>query len=1682
MESVLMRGTGSSRAEVSQDWMKVPPAERENAFHMWRMGSMREGLKKGEIPAAFQEDLRIAPFESPEGQRFNAAMHAFMQSAFAKPMGQEWHDLKRFDRELDHARFLLADTTQSNAAFVLHAHPPLFIIHRGCFEAQSGAVGGGSVEPLIQRDEDLALLLYHELVHHRIRQLYGEVKNSKIEESTAYAIPLEMLHDQGRDPRHGFAFYKRLMPLYPAAGKRGAARRPDAADEMLEEHPTPETAYAVVEGMMAQLKWERGTMDNGHGEPSWGWEAVASAAKQARHTSFLAEQMHALGFQASLATDEKARKLGTILHSLPTEPSKIRWRDLAEEIRRLGPVDLSDSSAEVLLSLADACLRMMESGLLQCGSALYTSCCTALKPESDAAGLQPLGRLRPLAEALESFLGSVRGWESEADDAEIIRTARIFCDAAAKEPLTAFKSGREFLRTISLPQFFLVEGADEREESRQERKLDKMSQSEKRMKENSRPAVPWQILYALAEEQETVLRAALLLGLDDDPNVLQAIEKHDHLGLQYFGLRPGEDDPTIGSFARPVRSRSADYLLRDAEIDEEGRIASMKAQAAMENDRLLRRRLLFHLFDVIHTGRYGEPETFVPQLRNQLGRTVTPDEDEFASKFLVPEERFESDPILWTNINAVQIESYRNRHTYAEMLARLLQTDPKSLESILEQGWYLRPPGRLNPDGIYKSSAFVFALINDASVRDEFVDAKTIHPSDLFSAMLWRDPLTHFTLTHQPNLLTEEERAFVLLNPCFRDLSYFLGKLFKHADVLQEFRIQLIKRLQDILPSLHERSAPAESWSQLCGEGKILASYFGAGESMSALEAVRCEIRKIDASILMQKSVLMQIPDLRSLCRETELITGDEGGFSILLKRYSQLQAERLMPEILQLAVEERAAVWLEARRADMLLPQVKVLLLRSIIQELPQTPSAQRESAILSILAAEHINDPVLRAMLFSTLAETLRERYGQDDGSETHAGVLERAFDRCCTNLPRIDWRDFFQVALIEVEAQSACCRWVHRKVDLPLASDFEKAEGSGRIGEGVLRAAQRSLKEKRMLMDYLMQPYSDPAREAFIDNAASIVASFDPDALETDFHTEDASSKKKPKSFKERIGTVKNKYRAEQVRLAVQQMHDNFWALSLEGRAAVIRELFRDSDDMNVPVSEDVLSDAIRRTVPAKDANASVAERWIRSYVRSLEPFQQPLAVAALMVAARRQGEEDLALGEALAIFLETVGPAETKAGQCASSHPSVPEELRKDLSRLKFHADEPYRWIMMQWIDRHCEEITDGYDAYVRAHGLPRADDPDERGRVCIRHVEKVAGSGSMFVAVRLRMSDGRRQVLALRRPFVESRADTGFGTMTSMAKELPKGDKSRSTLEEIIAQAKRKIGVEADPRVAREQYDAAKRLYEDLTVTVDGQAMVFHVPQVTASGEEFFLMEELTGQHFLELSSRQEDAGRRRALAMGILTVELSHILHSRFDNDRHGGNVLIDAPIPGRPERIGNLDFKALSLGEWSQEGHDQFAGILLRILHRCSNANEFIDAFLQEQETLRTAGRTINPFVSEVQKALLSLGEYASLLQPGDLLRVLLSALRGGLSENMIRAIITQCQDDAVFLSLLRFFMPSVPASMTDQFARDLPRFRSAILKEVEVFLRTGDLPVGFTFPLADSSLIQMKNTVSAR
>ncbi len=420
----------------------------------------------------------------------------------------------------------------------------------------------------------------------------------------------------------------------------------------------------------------------------------------------------------------------------------------------------------------------------------------------------------------------------------------------------------------------------------------------------------------------------------------------------------------------------------------------------------------------------------------------------------------------------------------------------------------------------------------------------------------------------------------------------------------------------------------------------------------------------------------------------------------------------------------------------------------------------------------------------------------------------------------------------------------------------------------------------------------------------------------------------------------------------------LYQSYWRLPFEARAAAIEQLLFPTDSPTDQEFHQRANFILDRLFPEGEPHSKEGKLFLRAYIDVLPSYQRSIFLAATLVATQKKNESELrgqklGLGERLAILLELMGPAETKAGQGGHSHPNTPIDIKEGLSRLKYMADPPPRWELLKL---HTQQVP----LEVRNN---------------IVHVGKILGTGSYYLVYEVTLQDGKQAVLAVLRPHALERAENGFENLDKMLEKLATeiAANDLQTLREIIEDAKARAKVEASSRKAAELMDAARPSYEGAQVKVGDKIYTFHVPRLLKYGKNYRLMEKAPGNHFLD--NKNVDPQEKKDLAKAVLTFELYQILKGgRFDKDRHGAQMRIE----GRD--IHMFDFGAYTEQEPTVDERKQLGRVLEEGVAFLI-AGRPLDKVIQELvKKERDAGKPTH-YLSAVQEALLKLYDYYSIV-----------------------------------------------------------------------------------------------------
>jgi hypothetical protein len=1543
-----------------------------------------EILASGAVPPLMAESLRLVPFESAGGQSFHKLMRNFIEPYYSNPKCSDML-FGQHDFEKNPIRFMLSDVDVSQAYAISKAQPPIVVISKGCF-------CGSKAD--IKKTSDLIWNIYHEMAHIKLRQeVSAEATNSKTEEGAFYALPLEFMHLNGIDPREGAEYLKSLAEtVRTSLGKDGTWFA------LLDVHPIPKTMHKIADDMMAAIILKHGHHNYDLDKNPVLDESFKATIGGISHTSYLTARLAGITAYSTFSPDAKVKALKDILLSIPEGSDyPVRFSDIGEELSKIqGP------SQKVLEEFLDSVYEQM----YKLSNKEFRNDLVALANRT--VGLLPSGiptRFRPIEAAMKKVIKANEAMRTIRSDSEdwselagaLSSAARALCEAVNKEELSHNRHTRNYLKNFKWPGFefpdvYMIEQLNER-------KIDYKSQGKskewiaKKIPISKYPTISWQPIRICAKEDEDVLKAAFIMGLGDDYALHEAVQSHADSRL-YVAIYKPDDGSEANKFAPIVNTiKSEDgeplgnLIIKDTSDRTSSRCIGCDREAKHNSQSRLREIVRNSLCALIEDSCKAESGVkFQDAVKTSLSYNSV-NMNDYGNSFL---------------LDISSLVEYINPTTFHSIVSYIAQEIRSQVENPLTDRLTLVLKNKFkqllknDPDSYIPLIRETF-LPQDRDTNDFLVSiglslTNNNYPEGIGDGELLYKlgnlTLTNFILNDIPSIFNDREKEKIL--------SYFIYN--NSIEQLNEGQI-------------HEENKQDNNMFQMVFE--LFSRNFPFINDTDSLDKLiqttddnkfRSEVYRLKLLNLLNSENISSLEQCLSL---SQRFKGSKLFKLDFVKAKFQDFIRQAMNETVSLGdLDTKVNAWLSFNENKLLEDESKYTYLSLIHGKIQEAGLNEQIAYCKSILGRAYIEEPKLRESFLDTLSSAIAKKYGMDDASDVYYNRIKPEFDWVTEQVKVSDQYSLVQKILVGIKSQSKSSEYVKTSLE----NAFVQKMGDSRV-QGISIVSEIFINAKGLnhdFLDFVIHPYSEQSADQYI--RSHLKASMSTISILYGEELIDRFMDNYDDNFINCLPSEELLFlKAKQSMFAnFELIHQNFWNAPLALRSILIKEaLVADSNPANPLAIYNLALDKMLpggQTDPVKAREINEIKSIIIAYVDSLDPTQRYLALSAMLVASERTtGQADLNIGDALALFLENMGPAETKLGQCAESHPQVPADIRSSLKKLKFKAAEPYRFEVHDWLKQLNNQILDSYNDGLSKEGIT---DLDEHGRVYIKHVGDVLGSGSLFVAVEVMMSDGSTQVVSIRRRDAYERALYGFKTLEGMLSKLEPG-KIKETLSELLLSAKRKLATEVNCQISKDQYGKASELYNATVVDIDGEQIPFSSTMVTAQGEAFYMMQKVEGKHFTEIADDSESVERVKKISMAVLTLELSNILNGVFCNDRHGGNVKVQAN-----NQINHIDFKALSLDQWSQSGYDQFAEILVKVVQDAAsikNADDFVNKFLNLQSEIRERGEVIEPFVSEVQKALLSASEYARQLSPQELQRVILSAIKNGMNDHMKQAISKQ-------------------------------------------------------------------------
>lgn len=1417
--------------------------------------------------------------------------------------------MKDWDPKTQPVRFFLMDLPGVNACQVSGAEPPLIGFNVGCFK-QTAAARGKMVPPLKTLDE-VALIFAHEQVHLSIERRYKTAQNSKLEEGMASYCSVEATFLAGFDPRTALEWHRnRIM-----------SGSTPSWSEILDEHPLPSHALSIYQAALTSVNRKYGAIRATPTPLDPGSDlcvAAASATYESTLQRALAKQSYS---EASPA--KKVEILLELVHSHQFMTGR-RLNDLSDCIK-----DLCDS-LKADPALRDRLLEPLFSAVIDLPTLGYPTAANRLlaRIADSNEGYRPMGRLAPLQDAIAGFL--------EAGDMESAqRAARRIIELGRVEPLAQSAEGLALLRRFAFPNFEYPDP-------------DRV----KRLASRGGVSISWNrhIKFCREEQQKSrtsdITRAMFMLGVDDQR--LYSIDPA--LSLQLF-------TDTITSIS--VGPRSGSSLVTDLTI-----VGGKAVDVAIVGDEHSKSRDLIKLsylashaaskFEQLATLPEGESRSDIVRELERISLWVSRFDDVEGNRVLLGLSACEAAPELFVTLNSDRLLFVGNQQELLGRLKELLaegKTEPvRKIILALADAQTFSPPD----------------LRADYADRQFELWQKTFGAGGAGHVGPFASRLLEFAVNTSPAIFSHPEKLSLLSSAAnwnaLLDGALSVKATTEELMISPQGRRQLQGILDDLAPLIKVGGGTlkaSKSWQELAKQITSL----GLETHPLGQQIVMAQV-----GILLARTERAAPPTTAQIAQILKITAGEMAGegsdFSVRSnssglvvfireKLASQLGEKPVWSKEPAEAIRE----WQSLYRAGVMAAATQYRYLAELVSEIPKTHDQQERIALYETLLTTpdaRIGDPELRQIITQRWARAIRTHYGTDDRSVEYRQAILTVVDRVKGKLQPRDRVSTLDTLAKAVQSQSQLSNDIQQGATVVTTELFARTHGPLVVLEGGRTLALDSHEKRLAVIEYLSHGIVRRSFDRFVERCLEWV--------------------EVPEDDPSRL-PIKRRLEAELI-----DLHKNFWAAPIEARALIMKEILTPQSvsrgeliqEDGVEVSPEVarakrVSDAfdyvLRKVFPDSASHGAAAREWVRAYINGMPEYSQHIALAALLVAGQKTAEGENGVGFAIASFLESMGPAETKAGQAAQGHPKTPEDIRADLARLKTHADEPTRWELFNLIK----------GAFAG----------DARGNPVVE-VGNVLGSASLYVAVQVKLHDGTDAVLSLLRPNALDRAQHGFELMEKMVGTFDHSSDSFRVMRELISDARVLAADETNTALAQLQRDQARGVYNGVVVTVGGTAVQFHVPKVLQVGKEFVLSERAPGEHFIDLPKSEH----RKVLAKAIMALELNNILSGRpFDNDRHGGNCRVENGT------VFHFDFGGMMLAAPSDYDLRQLGQAVVAAGLAAQSVEDFINRYFEVLRQREAKGEEISPLLKRAQKALLSIAEYSADMTKDDMLEVLVSA-----------------------------------------------------------------------------------------
>jgi hypothetical protein len=1114
-------------------------APQRYASYEAQMDRMSLDLQAGGIPDEFREEFRLVDPQSKEGIAFQQICERVARRLYTPDEVVEGRIksldplsyLLVHDFDASPVRFLLSKDKSANAMFLTMSSPPIIILNEGLFTPQKQR---GEIP--VQSEEDLMLVLGHEMTHAKFKERHGRGPNSKPEEALCDTVPMRLLHYIGRDPAAILSFDERT---------RGPRIGRSTWGQLVEAHLTGPSRQSVYEAALTELGRSIGAVAASKGERTELPDGLIETVRSALHVSFLDELKAKDGYilmESRAQADVLFETIGQIGTDFP-----VRAADIAAELSTIGlSLDRKADRESVdrwvndLFSFLQT-FKEDESHSPHDPAAALRSMYVSLSAATGSTKLiRPLGKsFRELSAAMRE----VRDATEEESAPHLRRACARLVTLYTELGWSSSVEGRDFLRSISWPNFALpdIDGNPSRQRSY---------------------AVEWNFLAEHAEINPEVAFAGVIMGLSPDPRIRAAAKSFlGRIDLVSFDRLVQQRGRNLLSSVTRGPCDSDGTALHQCDVNRRGRLTGLSGTSDVARDERLSveavvqgGELMEHITRTLISEGASPRSTSVTLTPERLERILCFDTVSAAQILLdvlsAPDAKC-SDEMLKVIMEKSDFVVMHAEHAKSASSGDGSFTPRNSLE-LIEKLSAARSSNRPLYDAV---------MARMPTQRFQLFYRKSSHES-------LTGPLKMFAASIAPEL--SDDQLLVVLNKAACETTTF---------VPDDMRQLCVSRLgyppepsaETLLQWMEKQTNAA------LGDAARLASRceWGSDSFSGVLALCSRDLKEILKSGSLGSRDLVKIASLcvsLEECFNYDLFLNHEK----VALAVAEIPFDQEGPSALELA-----QAWRDLYALNLLGPKREEALLAHVINTIEKLEplSSLRREALERLLAGSRMRQPDLRDRAVSMWVNDAARELGSDDLSEGFRLRVEERLRPLVEATPVVDLQRI-GVDLAETTlTQRACSMSIEELVNSsPSVSKFSLAS----LGVGVevfLLAIKSHESERNLFLNYLLSSGAASETSAFVGDMAQLLPA--PDGVSR------SSRALREKALRTSTAST------------LKLLHTEFWRLPLEGRAVFAKELLPTAAQLSVDTSFDfVVETVLPPTMPHYQATRDLLKRYVHA----------------------------------------------------------------------------------------------------------------------------------------------------------------------------------------------------------------------------------------------------------------------------------------------------------------------------------------------------------------------------------------------------------------------------------------------------------------------------------------------------